>query len=120
LASLLGIAVAVLLGTPAPATAGHHPKWFMKDTFDNVGDEPQAAGWWGIDSSYKSLIISCHGLTPGADYFVVNGAWEVIGGFIAEANGKGELRAWDYPSIGPGILIYRSEATGPVLVLEWP
>jgi len=118
LAAVLGIAVAVVLGTPSVATAG---KWYIKPvTFDNVGDEPHAAGWWGVDLPYQRLLMSFRGLTPGADYFAVNSAGEYVAFFTAGGNGKADLMLWP-PYLWP-FAVYRDEATGPVLVLEspWP
>ena len=114
-ASLFALAVAVVLGTTAPASAA--PKWYMKGTFVNVGDEPHAAGWWGINwfsSANNYLEVRCRGLTPGARYIVAGAGGS---GFTADHRGQGGFVTRNY-AYGGGYQVYRVEATGYVLVLE--
>lgn len=112
------VAVVLLAATPAPAA---NPKYLVSADFVNVGDEPHAAGFWGIDIYQRYLTVSCRGLTPGASYAVVNGAGEGIAVFHAPQNGNGKVavRVWTYPPVSAGIGVYRVDATGWVLVLEW-
>ena len=113
LATFLVIAVAVVLGMTAPASAA--PKWWMKHTYVNVGDEPHAAGWWGINwfsSANNYLEVRCRGLTPGARYIVAG-----AGGFTADHRGQGGFVTGNY-TYGGGYQVSRVEATGYVLILQ--
>ena len=145
--SAIGLAIFALefAGTPAFAGIPRSPIPLHAGTLSPVGDEPNAAGSWGVAAYYAGhqsspplnppyyvvAQVACSRLAAGAAYQVAfvrsNGSLAAHASFVADKTGNGTAGVM-LGGYYPGQLytlpfhavdVYRVNGKTKVLVLEW-